>query len=253
MKNIRVIARLDIKYPHLIKGVNLEGVRIVGDPNQFAKKYYNAGIDEILYHDAVATLYGRNNLEELVRYTAKDIFVPMTVGGGIRTVSDVDLMLRAGADKISINSAVISNPILIKEIASRFGCQCVVVSIEAKKKMGNKHWEAYTDGGREKTGVDVLEWVEIATEMGAGEFLLTSIDQEGTCEGYDIELIKAVSAKTKIPIIASGGMGKNEHALKAIEFGGADALAIAHVLHYEKINLLEFKNFLVNAGYEVRQ
>ncbi len=175
----RLIARLDIKGPNLIKGVHLEGLRVIGDPQLFAQKYYQDGADELIYIDSVASLYGRNNLVDIVKHTAQNIFIPLTVGGGVRSVEDANLLLRSGADKVAINTACMSNPSLINELANRFGSQCVVLSIEAKKT-SKGHWEAYTDNGREKTGKDVLSWVLEAVERGVGEVLLTSVDQEGT-------------------------------------------------------------------------
>lgn len=233
----RLIARMDIKGPHLIKPVNLEGVRKVGDPKIFCAEYYNQGIDEIIYHDAVASLYNRNSLSELVEETAKNIFVPLTVSGGIRSLSDVELMLNSGADKVAINTAAIQRPEIIDEIASTFGSQCMVVSIEAKRKSNGSGWEVYTNCGREKTGIDALDWVKESVGRGAGEIFLTSIDHEGMCRGFDIELCAAVSSIAPIPVILSGGMGKAEDVVEAIAQGGADAVAIAHMLHYKKISI----------------
>lgn len=191
MKNIRLIPRLDIKGPNLIKGIQLEGLRVIGDPQQFAQRYYEQGADELLYVDVVASLYGRNSLEDIVRRAARDIFVPLTVTGGIRSAQDVRQMLRSGADKIGINTAAIKRPELIREISRKFGSQCMVLSIEAKS-VGPRRWEAYTDNGRERTGLDVLQWAQRGVELGAGEILLTSVDREGTREGFDIELVAAV-------------------------------------------------------------
>lgn len=235
----RIIARLDIKAPNLIKPINLEGVRVVGDPKVYAERYYHQGIDEILYIDAVATLYGRNNLEQLVRETAEGMFVPMTVGGGIKTLADVERMLRAGADKVAINTAAINNPTIISEVANRFGSQCMVLSVEAKACGMNK-WEAYTDNGRNKTGMDVIAWVQQALELGAGEILLTSVDKEGMRLGYDLPLIKAVAQIATVPVIASGGMGNVQHAIHALQ-QGADAIAIAHLLHYAEISVADVR------------
>src|SRR5688500_13485745 len=176
---VRLIARLDVKAPNLIKGVNLEGVRVVGDPNVQARKYFHDGIDEIIYMDAVATLYARNSLSDLVRTTANDVFIPMTVGGGLRSIQDVDTMMRSGADKVSINTAAIRRPAIITEVARRYGAQAMVLSVEAKRLRGHDRWEAYVDNGREKTGRDVVEWVKEAVALGTGEILLTSVDHEG--------------------------------------------------------------------------
>ena len=204
MTNIRLIARLDVKAPYLIKGVHMEGLRKLGDPQSFAERYYNAGIDEIIYIDAVASLYERNTIVDIVRQTASNVFIPITAGGGVRSVSDARELLRAGADKIAINTAAIKNPTLISEIASALGSQCMVLSVQAKRR-DDGNWEAYCDQGREHTGRDVVEWVTEAQELGAGEVLLTSVDQEGTCKGFDIKLVKRVAAALRIPVIASGG------------------------------------------------
>lgn len=240
MKNIRLIARLDVKAPNLVKGVQLEGLRKIGDPNSFAKKYYEQGIDEIIYMDIVASLYERNSLFDIVKRTAQDIFVPLTVGGGIRSIENVTAMLRAGADKVAINTAAIKRPELIREVSQRFGSQCMVLSIEAKR-VANGKWEAYYDNGREKTGIDVLEWVIKGCELGAGEILLTSVDKEGTAKGFDIDLVKAVTEAVPIPVIASGGMGSIDDLVQVVNDGFADSVAMAHVLHYEKLTVPEIR------------
>ena len=250
-RKVRLIARLDIKAPNLIKGINLEGVRVVGDPHAFAARYFHEGVDEILYMDSVATLYGRNNLTELVRQTANDVFVPMTVGGGLRSLADVDEVMRAGADKVSINSAAIRRPEILREVSRRYGSQAMVLSVEAKRRREEGGWEAYVDNGREKTGLDVIEWVRQAVGLGVGEILLTSVDKEGMRNGYDIELVRAVSSSIDVPVIASGGMGKLEDAAAVIEEGGADAIAMAHVLHYKEISLEEIRSYLAGRGIEV--
>ena len=189
-RNVRLIARLDIKGPNLIKGIHLEGLRVIGSPQEHALKYYLQGADELIYMDCVASLYGRNHLGEIISLAARDIFVPMTVGGGIRSVDDATQILRAGADKVAVNTAALTNPGLISAIAKRFGSQCMVLSVEAKQ-VGPERWEAYTDNGRERTGKDVVEWVREAVALGAGEILLTSVDREGTRKGFDIPLIRA--------------------------------------------------------------
>ena len=238
-KKVRLIARLDIKGPNLIKGIHLEGLRVIGDPQEHAKKYYEQGADELIYIDIVASLYGRSKLPEIVSRTAENVFVPLTVGGGIRNIEDVRELLRAGADKVAINSAAVQRPSLINEVSRRFGSQCMVLSIEAKKQ-SDTMWEVYTDSGREKTGIDVVDWAKEGVEQGAGEILLTSIDYEGTRKGFDIDLIKKITDAVNIPVIASGGMGSEEHIRFAIEEGGADAIAMADILHYERstINLI---------------
>ncbi len=239
---LRIIARLDIKAPNLVKGVRLEGLRVMGAPGEFAKRYYEAGADELIYMDIVASLYNRNSLLDLVEATAQNIFIPLTVGGGLRSVDDVKKLLRAGADKIAINTAATRDPNLISEIAHRFGSQCVVLSIEAKRH-GPGHWEPYTDNGREHTGLDVIEWARKGEQLGAGEILLTSVDQEGTRSGFDVELTKAVSSVVKIPVIASGGMGKMEHFKQVVEVGGADAVAFADILHHRRATIPEIRDF----------
>lgn len=250
-KRCRLIARLDIKGPNLIKGIHLEGLRVIGDPSEFALKYYEQGADELIYMDSVASLYGRNNLTEIVSRAAAEIFVPLTVGGGIRSVDDAREVLRAGADKVAVNTAAVANPTLISEIATTFGSQCMVLSIEAKL-VGKNQWEVYTDNGRERTGLDVVEWAKKAVKLGAGEILLTSIDQEGTGKGFDIDLIKAVSDSVSIPVIASGGMGRNQDAVDVVMQGDANAVAMAMVLHYNKTTLLDVREAVKAAGLKVR-
>lgn len=252
MGNIRLIARMDIKGPNLIKGIHLEGLRVMGDPQAFAEKYYKSGIDELIYIDAVASLYERNNLADIVKHTARHIFIPMTVGGGIRMIEDVTNLLRAGADKVAINTAAIRRPELITEVARRFGSQCMVLSIEAKR-VGPQKWEAYVDNGRERTGLDVVEWVRKGESLGAGELLITSVDNEGTRKGFDVELIKAVSAAVAIPVIASGGMGECNHLYDVVNNGGADAVAMADVLHYERTNVEEIRRECLDRHLAVRR
>ncbi len=231
----RLIARLDIKGPNLIKGVQMEGLRVMGDPYDFARRYYEAGVDELLYIDIVASLYGRSKLTEVVRRTAQDVFVPMTVGGGIRSLEDVTELLRAGADKVAINTAAVANPDLIAQVANRFGSQCMVLSIEAKAQ-GPGKWEVFTETGRERSGLDVVDWVQRGIDLGAGEVLVTSIDHEGMRKGYDAGLIAAVAAVVPVPLIASGGYG-GPGDLRAALGAGADAVAVADALHYNRKTL----------------
>lgn len=247
-----MIARLDIKGPNLIKGIHLEGLRVVGDPQEYARRYYEAGADELVYMDIVASLYGRNSLTEIIKRAAQDIFIPMTVGGGVRSVDDAKQLLRAGADKVAINTAAIGRPELITEISRRFGSQCTVLSIEAKRVAENK-WEAYTDNGRERTGLDVLEWAQRGCELGAGEIMLTSVDQEGTRKGFDVALVKAVAGAVPIPVIASGGMGAPEHLVQVVQEGKADAVAMADVLHYNRLGLSQIRAAAQAAHIPVRQ
>lgn len=247
---LRLVARLDIKGQNLIKGVNLEGLRVMGDPREFATRYYRAGIDELIYMDVVASLYGRNNLHDVVRHASRNVFVPLTVGGGVRSVDDANALLRSGADKIAVNTAAIKDPRLIEELSSRFGSQCVVLSVEAKRK--NEGWEAYTDNGRESTGVDVLTWVCEAEKLGAGEILLTAVDREGMRRGFDVELTRAVSGRVRIPVVASGGMGNYAHFSEVVKIGGAQAVAMADVLHYARIGVGEIRKLARDDGLPVR-
>ena len=251
MKNLRLIARLDIKGPNLIKGVHLEGLRVIGDPNEYALDYYNQGADELIYMDCVASLYGRNHLSELIDRATKNIFIPITVGGGVRNIEDAHSILRSGADKVAINTGAVQNPRLISEVANRYGTQCMVLSIEARKVSPNK-WEALTDNGREKTGLDVIEWAKIGEEAGAGEILVTSVDKEGTRTGFDLELLAAISSNVDVPIIASGGMGKPEDAIYAANNGNVDAIAMADIIHYKRSNFSEIRKVATSSGIRVR-
>ena len=248
----RLIPRLDIKGPNLIKGIHLEGLRVVGDPQTFAHRYYAEGADELLYVDVVASLYGRNSLHDIVRNTARDVFVPLTVTGGLRSVDDVKEILRSGADKVGINTAAVKRPELIREVARKFGSQCMVLSIEAKM-IAPGRWEAYTDNGREPTGLDVVEWAQRGVELGAGEVLLTSIDREGTREGFEIDLVSAVATAVSVPVIASGGMGRPADATKVVTEGCADAVAMADILHYGRGSLEEIRNAVRAGGVKVRK
>jgi len=249
-KSARLIARLDVKGPNLIKAVHLEGLRVVGDPATFALQYYEDGADELIYIDLVASLYGRSNLSEIVQATAKNVFIPITVGGGIRSLNDAARLLRAGADKIAINTACILRPELISEVAQKYGSQCMVLSIDAKRKSIDT-WEAYTDCARESSGKDVIKWAKEAEDLGAGEILITSIDQEGTKRGYDNQLIRAVSDAVKIPVIASGGYGEANHLKLAVE-AGADALAFADTLHMRGTKFSELRDIANNFNITVR-
>jgi cyclase len=243
MNKTRIIARLDIKNDYVIKGIHLEGLRKIGNPNELAKKYYNEGVDEIIFMDAVAAYYDRNSLTEIINRACEDVFVPITVGGGIRKIEDIQIALNAGADKIAINTKAVKNPTFIKEASQVFGSQCIVSSIDAKK-VNDKKWEVYYDNGRENTGKDVVDWAKEVEDLGAGEIMLTSIDQEGTKKGFDIELIKAVSKVTTIPVISSGGGGKKEDLANAIVNSEIDAIAIASILHYNIESINDLKNYL---------
>lgn len=235
MKPIRIIPRLDIKGPNLVKGIHFEGLRVLGKPQDFAYQYYLDGADELIYMDVVASLYGRNSLLDIVRSTAEKIFIPLTVGGGIRSIEDIRSALRAGADKVAINTAAIKNPDLVKEAANVFGSQCIIISIEAKRQ-NNGRYEVYIDNGRDRTEKNVFEWVRYAYELGAGEILITSVDKEGTGSGFDLELVKKVSELVPIPIIACGGAGNKEHFYQIIKGAKVDAVSAASVFHYQRLN-----------------
>lgn len=252
LKKNRVIARLDIKGPNLIKGVSFEGLRVIGSPIDYAEKYYFDGIDELIYIDTVATLYGRNNLLELVKKVGKKVFIPITVGGGIRTVDDARNFLNAGADKVGINTAAVNNPKILKEISSRFGNQCVVLIIDAKKIKDN-YWEVFTENGREKTGKNVIDWAREANGLGIGEILLTSIDKDGTLNGPDIDLVNNIKKVIDVPLIVSGGIGKISHIenlfLKTKNYN----LALGTALHKEIIKIEEIKKFLKLNNFQINR
>lgn len=231
---IRIIPRLDIKGENLVKGIHLEGLRVLGKPEEFAKQYYEEGADELLYMDVVASLYERNSLHEIITRTAKEIFIPLTVGGGIRSIEDMQSIFRAGADKVAINTAAVKNPKLISQAANLFGSANLVVAIEAIKQDSGKYY-AFTDNGREITGLEVVSWAKQVEKKGAGEIILTSVDKEGTGLGFEIELIKNVTKAVKIPVIAHGGAGKLSDIKEAILFGQASAVSITSMLHYHSI------------------
>ena len=237
--SVRIIPKLDIKGPNLVKGIHLEGLRVMGKPEDFARHYYECGADELIYMDAVASLYGRNSLLDIVERTSREIFIPLAVGGGLRNVDDIRAVLRAGADKISINTAAIKRPELIRDAALAFGSSTVVVSIEAIKKPDGRY-EAYVDYGRQSTGIDAFEWALQAEKLGAGELLVTSIDQEGTGDGYDLELTRQISEAVAIPVIAAGGAGSLKHVEQVIKVGKADAVCLASLLHYNYIRTRQY-------------
>jgi cyclase len=236
---VRVIPRLDIKGPNLVKGIHFEGLRVLGKPEAFARYYYQTGADELLYQDAVASLYGRNSLLDIVKKTASEVFIPLTVGGGLRTLDDIRAVLRAGADKVAINTAAVGDPELIRKASRAFGSSTIVVSIEAIRKRDGGY-EAYVDYGRESTGVDAFEWALRSEELGAGELMVTSIDREGTGRGYDLDLLAGISEAVSVPVIAAGGVGSIEHVCEGISLGKADAVSMASILHYDAIHKLEF-------------
>jgi len=232
--NIRIIPRLDIKGPNLVKGIHFEGLRVLGKPEHFARHYYESGADELIYMDVVASLYGRNSLLDIVERTAREIFIPLTVGGGLRSVGDIRTVLRAGADKVSLNTAAIGRPELIREAARAFGSSTIVVSIEAIRNSDGTY-EAYVDYGRQRTGVDALEWAVQAAELGAGELMVTSINNEGTGKGFDLELTRQIAEAVSIPVIAGGGAGQVSDVHDVVEQGRADAVCLASILHYNYI------------------
>ncbi len=250
-KHIRIIPRLDIKGPNVVKGMHTEGLRVVGNPQEMALRYYDEGADEILYMDIVASLYQRNLDFDLLRSVAEDLFIPITVGGGIRSVGDIVNVLRAGADKVAINTYAISHPEFLAEAVNKFGSQCIMLSIEAKRT-GENNWEAYTDGGREKTGVDAIKWIEKAIGLGVGEVVITSIDREGTKRGYDPDLVKAVTSFAPVPVIVHGGAGSKESVAEIISECQPDAIAAASVFHYKDFTIGELKRFLKKNKFEVR-
>jgi cyclase len=225
----RFVARLDVKGPNVIKGIQFEGLRVMGDPAQLAERYYQDGAQELLFIDTVASLYGRNNLTSLVEQTVQNVFIPLTVGGGIQSVEHARGLLSAGADKVALNTAAVKRPELLRELAEEFGSQCVVLSIQAKKAA--KGWEALTEAGREHSGRDVLEWLQEATECGAGEVLITSVDKDGTGTGFDVDLLQMVSAVSRIPVVASGGYGTLDHIRDLLEFARPEGVAIARAAH----------------------
>ncbi len=231
MHNIRIIPRIDIKGPNLVKGIHLEGLRVLGKPEDFARYYYENGADELFFQDTVASLYDRNSLHDIITKTAKEIFIPLTVGGGLRTIEDIRDVLRSGADKVSINTGAIKNPNFIREASLKFGSSTIVVAIEAIRNSDGKYY-AFMDNGREHTGLEVVKWARRVEELGAGEIVITSVDKEGTGEGYDLELIRTVSEAVSIPVIAHGGASNPENIVEAIIKGKADAVAIASILHY---------------------
>ena len=231
---IRIIPRLDIKGSNLVKGVHLEGLRVLGRPEDFARLYYQQGADELFYMDVVASLYRRNSILDVVRRTAQEIFIPLTVGGGLRSLDDIRDALTAGADKVALNTAAIQRPELVREAARRFGSSAIIVSIEAIRKPDGRY-EAYTDNGRQRSGMDAMEWAQRVAELGAGEILLTSIDREGTGKGFDTELVRRIASTVPIPVIACGGAGNAGHAKTAVLEGLADAVCVASVLHYGAI------------------
>ncbi|CQR75164.1 Imidazole glycerol phosphate synthase subunit HisF [Sporomusa ovata DSM 2662] len=247
----RIIPCLDVKDGRVVKGTNFVGLRDAGDPVELAKVYDGKLADELVFLDITASSDKRKTIVDVVQQVAAEVFIPFTVGGGIRTVEDIRTMLKAGADKVSLNTAAVKNPELLAEGAKRFGRQCIVLAVDARKS-GQGTWEVYVNGGRTPTGIDVLEWVKRATELGAGEILLTSMDKDGTKDGYDILLTKAVSEAVNVPVIASGGAGEMEHFYDVLTAGKADAVLAASVFHYGQFTVGQVKEYLRSRGVEMR-
>ena len=252
MHTKRIIPCLDVKDGRVVKGTNFVGLRDAGDPVELASIYDRELADELIFLDITASSDERNTMVEMVEQTASQIFIPFTVGGGIRTVEDIRKMLKAGADKVSLNTAAIKNPSLIAEGAKRYGSQCIVLAVDARQT-GTDKWEVYINGGRTPTGLDVLEWVKQATALGAGEILLTSMDNDGVKDGYDIPLTRAVSEAVNVPVIASGGAGTLEHFYDVLTLGKADAVLAASVFHFGQFTVGQVKEYLTSKGVEVRR
>jgi cyclase len=248
----RVIVCLDVDDGRVVKGVQFRDLRDVGEPASLAERYEREGADEIVFLDVTASVQRRDTMFDVVRRTAERLFIPLTVGGGVRSADDVGRSLRSGADKVSINSAAVANPPVLTEAAARFGAQCVVASIDAKRTAPER-WEVYTHGGRRPTGLDAVQWAARCTSLGAGEILLTSIDQDGARTGYDLELTAAVSAAVSVPVIASGGAGTPAHVGAALEQGGADAALVAGIVHDGVVTVSEIKTHLAQRGIPVRR
>ena len=250
----RIIPCLDVKDGRVVKGTNFVGLRDAGDPIELAKKYDYERADELVFLDITASHERRGTIVDIAKGCASQVFIPFTVGGGIRTVDDMRAILKAGADKTSVNSAAVKNPEIIREGAEKFGSQCIVLAVDAKRISDSKElrWEVYVNGGRKPTGIDCLEWVKKAVALGAGEILLTSMDADGTKDGYDIELNRAVSEAVNVPVIASGGAGELEHFYKVLTEGKADAVLAASVFHYGKYTIRQVKDYLKARGVEVR-
>lgn len=240
---------MDIKGPNLVKGVHLEGLRVLGKPERFARYYYETGADELLYMDAVASLYGRNSLHDIVERTSREIYIPLCVGGGLRTIDDIRDILRAGADKVSLNTAAIGNPDIIRQAAKRFGSSTILVSVEAMRRRDGSY-EALTNNGRESTGVDAIEWAQRASDLGAGELMITSIDREGTGEGFDIELVERIARSVGVPVIACGGAGSPHDVVRVVLEGWADAISLASILHYGSLKEASAMDYAAEGNIE---
>jgi cyclase len=251
MREVRIIPCLDINEGRVTKGVNFVNLKDIGDPVEIARSYDKAGADELVFLDINASSQGRDTIVDIVKKVAEQISIPLSVGGGIRTLADISRVLEAGAEKISVNSSALKRPELISEAASEFGSQRVIVAIDAKRRVDGG-FDVYLNGGRENTGRDAVKWAQEAEKLGAGEILLTSMDTDGTRDGYDIELMKAVSDSVTIPVIASGGAGKLEHFVEVVQQGGADALLIASLFHFGELTVMDVKKYLQDNGIPVR-
>lgn len=249
----RIIPCLDVNNGRVVKGINFVNLRDAGDPVEIAAAYDKAGADEVVFLDITASSDSRNTVVDMVRKVAEKVFIPFTVGGGIRTVDDFKALLREGADKISINSSAINTPRLISDAAYKFGSQCVVVAIDARRRADGSGWNVYKNGGRIDTGLDAIEWAVKANELGAGEILLTSMDCDGTKDGYDIELTRLIADNVSVPVIASGGAGTKEHFYEALTEGKADAALAASLFHYKELEIMDLKNYLADKGVSVRR
>ena len=249
----RIIPCLDVHNGRVVKGVNFVNLRDAGDPVEIGAAYDKAGADELVFLDITASSDARATVVDMVRRVAEKVFIPFTVGGGIRTVEDFKVLLREGADKISINSSAINTPELIREAADKFGSQCVVVAIDARKREDGSGWNVYKNGGRIDTGLDAIEWAIKADQLGAGEILLTSMDCDGTKAGYDLELTRQIAQNVSIPVIASGGAGTKEHFYEALTDGNADAALAASLFHYKELEIMDLKNYLAEKGVSVRR
>ena len=246
----RIIPCLDVTGGRVVKGINFVDLRDAGDPVELGRRYYEAGADELVFLDITATVEGRETVLQWVRRVADTVFIPFTVGGGIQSLEQIQDLLRAGADKVSLNSAAVKNPELIRSAAATFGSQCIVLAVDAKRE--GESWEVYVGGGRYSTGIDALEWIAEAAELGAGEILLTSMDRDGTRDGYDLDLLSRISKLVRIPLIASGGAGSPHHLLEGLTQGGADAVLAASIFHYDQYTIREVKDFLQKSGVTVR-
>ena len=250
MRVIRVVPCLDVKAGRVVKGVNFVGLRDAGDPAELAARYDAAGADEVIFLDITASSDARDTLVDAVRRTAEQVFIPLTVGGGVRSVEDARILLRAGADKVSLNTAAVARPQLVAEVSAEFGAQCTVVAVDARRVAGG--WEVFTHGGRTPTGLDAVAWARQVVDLGAGEILLTSMDRDGTREGFDLALTRAVSDAVRVPVIASGGVGNLRHLVDGVVEGGADAVLAASIFHFGEHTVAEAKEVLAAAGLTVR-